>query len=82
MREFIAILKLPQALSPDLVEQAIENAVRSGMPSLDGVHYHLQQLSCSQLPSSPLDLSQRPFLSNISCQPVDLQVYNQLLAVR
>jgi hypothetical protein len=82
IREFIAILKLHQAHPADLVEQAVAAAVQTGMLNLDGVWYHLQRLS-SPLPSAgPLDLSHLPQLADIGCQPVDLQVYNQLLEVR
>ena len=57
-------------------------AVHTGMLNLDGVMYHLQRLS-SPLPlAGPLDLSHLPQLADIGCQPVDLQVYNQLLEVR
>ncbi len=82
VREFIAILKLHQTHSADLVEQAVAAAVHTGMLNLDGVLYHLQRLS-SPLPSTdPLDLSHLPQLADIGCQPVDLQVYNRLLEVR
>jgi transposase len=82
IREFIAILKLHQTWSADLVEQAIDAAVHTGMMNLDGVMYHLQRLS-SPLPSTdPLDLSHLPQLADIGCQPVDLQLYNQLLGVK
>jgi transposase len=82
IREFIAILKLHQAHSTDLVEQAVAAAVHTGMLNLDGVMYHLQQLSSPILSTHPLDLSHLPQLADVGCQPVDLQVYNQLLGVR
>jgi transposase len=82
IREFIAILKLHQNHPADLVERAVAAAVQAGMLNLDGVLYHLQRLS-SSLPSiDPLDLSHLPQLADIGCQPVDLQVYNQLLEVK
>ena len=82
IREFIAILKLHQAYPANLVEQAIHLAVHSSMFSLDGVKYHLQQC-LNPLPSAtPLDLSFFPQLADIGCQPVDLQIYNQLLEAR
>jgi len=82
IREFIAILKLHQAHPADLVENAVKNAVHLGMLSLDGVMYHLHQLSNPPLPTKPLDLSFLPQLVDIGCQPVDLKVYNRLLEVR
>jgi len=82
IREFIAILKLHQTWSTDLVEQAIDAAVHTGMLSLDGVRYHLQQLSSPIPLNGTLDLSHLPQLADIGCQPVDLQLYNQLLEVR
>jgi hypothetical protein len=82
IREFIAILKLHQTHSADLVENAVNTAVRSGMPTLDGVMYELQKLSTPLHSVERLDLSGLPQLADIGCQPVDLQVYNQLLEVR
>ena len=82
IREFIAILKLHQTWSADLVEQAVDTAVHTGMMSLDGVRYHLQQLSSPIPLNGTLDLSHLPQLADIGCQPVDLQLYNQLLGVR
>ena len=82
IREFVAILKLHQTYAADLVEQAVEAAVQTGAMSLDGVMYYLQQLT-NPLPSPrALDLSCLPQLATIGCQPVDLQVYNQLLGVK
>ena len=82
IREFIAILKLHQTWSADLVEQAIDAAVHTRMLSLDGVRYHLQQLSSPIPLTGTLDLSHLSQLADIGCQPVDLQLYNQLLGVR
>jgi transposase len=82
IREFIAILKLHQTYSTDLVEQAVEAAVQIGAMSLDGVIYYLQQLTNPLPPTHTLDLSHLPQLAAIGCQPVDLQVYNQLLGVK
>jgi hypothetical protein len=81
IREFIAILKLHQAYSSEVVEKAVAAAVRDGMMGLDGVMYHLQQGLTPVRSTGPLDLSGFPQLATIGCQPVDLQVYNQLLEV-
>jgi hypothetical protein len=82
IREFIAILKLHQSHSTDQVEQAVADAVHTGMLNLDGVRYHLKRLSTPLPMTRPLDLSHLPQLADIGCQPVDLQLYNQLLGVR
>jgi len=82
IREFIAILKLHQSHPTDQVEQAVAAAVQTGMLSLDGVMYHLQRLSAPLPMTRPLNLSHLPQLADIGCQPVDLQLYNQLLGVR
>lgn len=82
IREFIAILKLHQSHSTDQVEQAVADAVHTGMLNLDGVMYHLKRLSTPLPMTRPLDLSHLPQLADIGCQPVDLQLYNQLLGVR
>lgn len=82
IREFVAILKLHQSHATDLVERAVEAAVHTGMLNLDGVMYHLQRLSTPWPSPNPLDLSHLPQLADIGCQPVNLQVYNQLLGVR
>jgi hypothetical protein len=82
VREVIAVLKLHQTHSTDLVEHAIDAAVHTGMLNLDGVMYHLQRLTSPLHSIEPLDLSHLPQLADIGCQPVDLQVYNQLLEVR
>jgi transposase len=82
IREFIAILKLHQTYPANLVEQAVNLAVHSSMFSLDGVKYHLQQLLNPQPTAIPLDLRLLPQLADIGHQPVNLQIYNQLLEAR
>jgi len=57
-------------------------AVYTGMLNLDVVMYHLQRLSTPLPSAGPLDLSHLPQLADIGCQPVDLQVYNQLLEAK
>jgi len=82
VREFISILKLHQTCPSEVVEKAIEAAVHTAMMGLDGVMYHIQRLSSSSHSTNPLDLSCIPQLADIGCQPVNLQLYNQLLEVR
>jgi transposase len=82
IREFIAILKLHQTYASELVENAVAQAIQNGRPSLDGVLYELHQLSHPFHAAERMDLSALPQLAEIGCQPVDLQLYNQLLEVR
>jgi transposase len=82
VREFISILKLHQTHPAEMVEKAVETAVHSRMMGLDGVLYHIQRLSSPSLATEPLDLCHIPQLANIGCQPIDLQMYNQLLEVQ
>lgn len=84
IQEFVRILRLHQQYPAPLVEQAIEQALSYGCVHLDGVVSCLRHLS-ETVDRSPvgkaenLDLSDRPDLSEISNQPVDLSRYEQLL---
>jgi len=82
VREFISVLKLHQSYAPDTIEKAVDAAVSSGMMGLDGVIYQLQRLAAPMPQIVPLNLSKLPQLANIGCQPVDLQIYDQLVGVR
>ncbi|NVN93585.1 MAG: IS21 family transposase [Desulfuromonadales bacterium] len=82
VREFISILKLHQSHSSGMIERAVDAAVSSGMMGLDGVMYQLQRLAMSAPPIVPLDLSKLPQLANVGCQPVNLNIYEQLVGMR
>jgi len=82
VREFIAILKLHQDHSGELIEQAIHRAMELGATNLDGVLLCLRQLQEAQHAPNQLDLSTCPHLSSFGNQPVDLQQYDRLLEVR
>jgi len=82
VREFIAILKLHQTYSAELVEDAVSAAIQSGLLSLDGVIYHLHKLTNTPHPIQPLDLSRHPTLADFGHQPLDLRVYDRLLEVQ
>jgi transposase len=82
IREFISVLKLHQSYAPSMIEKAVDAAVLSGMMGLDGVMYQLQRLVTSTPQIAPLDLSKLPQLLNIGCQPVNLNIYDQLVGIR
>jgi hypothetical protein len=64
-----------------MMEKAVDAAVSSGMMGLDGVMYQLQRLVISPPQIAALDLSKLPQLANIGCQPVNLNIYDQLVGV-
>lgn len=82
VREFIAILKLHQTYSAELVADAISSAVQHGLLSLDGVIYYLHKLTHTPDLIEPFDLSRHPTLADFGCQPVDLRIYERLLEVQ
>jgi len=82
VREFISILKLHQTYALGMVEKAVDAAVSSGMMGLDGVMYQIQMLAMVTPQIAPLDLSKLPQLLNIGCQPVNLNIYDQLVGIR
>jgi transposase len=80
VREFIAVLKLHREYPRDLVEQAVQSAVRLGASHLDGVRLCLRQ-DLEQHPLlPPIDLNNHPKLATVGNQPLDLGQYNRLLA--
>jgi hypothetical protein len=82
IREFISILKLHQTYSSEMIEKAVSAAVLNGMMGLDGVMYHLQRLLMPVPQINPINLANLPQLANVGCQPVDLNIYDQLVGVR
>jgi transposase len=82
VREFISILKLHQSHPSGMIERAVDAAVSSGMMGLDGVMYQLQRLTMSAPQIASLDLSKLPQLANVGCQPVNLNIYDQLVGMR
>jgi len=52
------------------------------MMGLDGVMYHLQRLLMPVPQINPINLANLPQLANVGCQPVDLNIYDQLVGVR
>jgi hypothetical protein len=65
-----------------MIEKAVGAAVLSGMMGLDGVMYHLQRLLIPVPQTNPINLTNLPQLANVGGQPVDLNIYDQLVGVR
>ncbi len=82
VREFVAILKLHQQYPPDLVAQAIRQALEIGAAHLDGVRLCLRQLLTPFELPAPLEARFQAELAAMGTQPVNLQQYNQLLGER
>ena len=79
VKEFIRILRLHESASAELVEQAVEQALRYGCPHLDGVKLCLEQLQVPPPSQSLLDLTITPHLAEVGTQAVDLTCYDQLI---
>jgi len=79
VQEFVRVLHLHQDYPASLIQQAIEQALSYGCAHLDGVLHCLHQLIDPQETPSKLDLSDRPELSSVGNQPIDLSRYEQLL---
>lgn len=85
IKEFVKILKLHETYKPAQIEAALHRALDWGCLYYDGVVQALQQPQnqsegvLEQLRFKELDLSDKPHLSAVKNQSVDLAVYNQLL---
>jgi len=82
IREFVSILKLHKKYPPDMIKKAVQAALESNMPHLDGVQYHLYRQIEADHPKQPLDLQAFPELTHIGKQPVNLTTYDQLLGAK
>ena len=82
IREFIAVLRLHQDYPTDMIKHAIQTALEAGMPHLHGIQYHIRKQLEAQYSTAPLDMRPFPELVGIGKQPVDLNVYDQLLGVK
>jgi len=80
VQEFVRVLRLHEQYPAHLVHQAIEQALASGCPHLDGVLHCLHQLT--EEPPAALGLPQADSASwqAIGSQPIDLQQYERLLS--
>ena len=79
IRSFIHILMLHRDYPAAQMQEAITNALATGIAHLEGVRYCLHRLLDPTPQLSPLDLTHQPHLAAIGTQPVMLQHYNQLL---
>ena len=82
IREFITILRLHKTYPHDMVRCAVQSALETSMPHLDGVQYHIHRQIEADHPTTPLDLCAFPELARIGKQPIDLNTYDQLLGVK
>jgi len=79
VREFVSVLRLHESYPPDLIEQAVQQALDYGCPHADGVKLCLRQLAEPELDLADLDLGAHPHLQTLGQQPANLASYDQLL---
>ena len=79
IRAFIQILQLHQEYDADLIEVAIEQALKEGLANLSGIRFCLNRLLDPAPVVSPLDLSTQPELAQIGQQPLSLTHYDRFL---
>lgn len=85
IQEFVRILSLHQDYPTDQVQQAIEQALATGCPHLDGVLHFLHHPDASPEAAHetrPLEsalLTSHPHLQAMGTQPIDLSCYERLL---
>ena len=79
IRSFIQILQLHQVHDAGLIEVAVEQALKEGIPSLTGVRFCLNRLTDVTPAVAPLDLSTRPELAQVGHQSFSVANYDQFL---
>jgi transposase len=79
VKEFVRILRLHQQYPARQVEHAVEQALAYGCVHFDGVTHCLEHLHAPLTDPRLLDLSDKPQLARVGSQPLDLQVYDQLV---
>jgi hypothetical protein len=79
VRQFIQVLQLHQEHPPELIEQAVSQALAHHCPHLDAVQLCLRQLLQPDPPPLTLDLSEHPKLLAVGQQPLRLEHYDHLL---
>jgi transposase len=79
VREFVRILSLHGQHPPQVVQQAVEQALTYGCVHADGVELCLHQSLHPDPPVITLDLAHQPQLVSIGAQSPDLACYEQLL---
>jgi hypothetical protein len=81
IREFIRVLNLHRQYPAELIEQAVSQALRYHCAHADGIELCLRQLSRSEPATSPLDLSDRPYLAEVGGPLAPVAQYDRLLEV-
>ena len=79
VRQFIRILRLHQTHPTDLIELAIEQSLEFNCAHADGVELCLRQIEYPDPVLSELDLSDRPKLTTVGNQQVNLGQYDTFL---
>ena len=79
VREFVRVLRVLTTYPAALLTEAIEQALGFGCVDLAGVQRCLHHLQHPDQAPTTLDLSQRPQLSTIGTQPIDLCAYETVL---
>jgi len=79
IRSFIQILQLHQVHDAGLIEVAVEQALKEGIPSPTGVRFCLNRLTDATPAVAPLDLSTRPELAQVGYQSFSVANYDQFL---
>jgi hypothetical protein len=79
VRQFIQVLQLHQQHPPEVIEQAVTEALAHHCPHLDGVQLCLRQLLQPEPELPSLDLRDHPKLEGVGQQPLQLADYDQLL---
>jgi len=80
VREFVTVLRLHESHAPDLIAQAVRQALEYGCGHADGVKLCLHQLAQPDPALPDLDLGAHPHLQQQGQQPANLAAYDQLLA--
>lgn len=80
IRTFIEILLLHRTYPAALVEQALQDALHSGLVNREGVLFCLHRRLDPTPTVPPLDLTAYPTLATLTCPKPDLQQFNQLLS--
>ena len=79
IRTLVEILMMHQTQPPELIEQAVTQALADGIAHPEGVTFCLNRLLDPTPTVAPLSLEDRPELQEIGTQPMNLDRYNQLL---
>lgn len=79
IRTFVQILELHQRYAPDLMQAAIEQAIRDHLTTPAGVRFCLDRLLDPTPTVAPLDLAEQPELATVGYQVLSSARYDQFL---